>query len=523
MSGFRGPTVGHAKAVALQGICGTVIDVEAFKGSGLPAFNLVGLPDASLNEAKHRIKAACASAGHCISGDLLTVNLSPASIPKAGTAFDVAIAMSVFVAKGLTRMRDVANVVFLGELGLDGVLRGVRGVLPAVTAALEAGFDHVVVPSANAAEAQLVSGMQVTAVDHFSDVLARFATDALHVEKLGYATDLRPEPAAPEPVPTDLVDFDQVAGQSQARFGLEVAAAGGHHALLVGAPGSGKTMLASRLPTILPPLADPAAREVTAVESITGNVGSVRELVRVPPFVSPHHSATPAAMIGGGSNQLRPGAISHAHHGVLFLDEAPEFGNHVLQALRQPLESGTIDITRSRHVTTFPARFQLILAANPCPCGYALDPSGKCECSSNVRRRYLTKISGPLLDRIDVRVVVTGVSLNDLAAVEPEESSAQILARVMQARAAQEQRWAQHRWSLNAHVPGSYLRGGGRLAPADRAILDTALDRGLLTARGYDRTLRLAWTVADLAGAQRPDADHVALAMSLRGQLLAAT
>ncbi|MCM4083309.1 YifB family Mg chelatase-like AAA ATPase [Paractinoplanes hotanensis] len=494
-------------SVGLLGVTGHVVEVEADLSPGLPAVVLTGLPDTSLHEARDRVRAAVVNSGQTWPNRRITVNLLPAALPKHGSAFDLAMAVAMLVSAGELPSAALEGVVLLGELGLDGAVRPVRGVLPMVAAAAGAGLRRVIVPLANAREATVVPGMAVAAVDSLRR-LVDFMRDG--------APLLEPPPSdeAPPPPGPDLAD---VAGQEMGRYGLEVAAAGGHHLALFGAPGAGKTMLAERLPTILPELDDAAALEVTALQSIAGVLPLDGRLIRRPPFQAPHHTASSAALVGGGSGLARPGALSLAHRGVLFLDEAAEIPSATLQALRQPLETGRVVLARARGTTEFPARVQLVLAANPCPCA---SPAGDqhCTCAPAVRRRYLAKLSGPLLDRIDIRLTLAPLSAAQLTtATEPATSSAEIAARVVQARAAAAKRWSDGGWRLNAEVPGPVLRRAPwRLPPADTADLRESLDKGLLSARGFDRVLRLAWTISDLDGLDRPGRSEVSEAIQLR-------
>ena len=496
--------------MALVGVEGHAVQVEAHCASGLPAFILVGLPDTSLSEAKERVRAAATSAGLPWEARRRTVNLSPASLPKAGAGFDLAIAVACLVADGLPAADLAARTVHLGELGLDGRVHPVRGVLPAVAAAVAAGHRDVVVPAANAAEAELVPGARVRAVHHLAQLAAAYGADVLPPDPDDVT---RAGAAAPPPEP-DLAD---VIGQPDARFALEVAAAGGHHLFMVGPPGAGKTMLAARLPGLLPDLDDASAVEVTSIHSVAGTFDAGGGLLRRPPFEDPHHTATSAAIIGGGSGVPRPGAASRAHRGVLLLDEAPEFARAVLDSLRQPLEHGELAVHRARATARYPARFQLVLAANPCPCGRATGRGLGCTCTPMQRRRYLGRLSGPLLDRIDIQVDVPAVTRAAEALHTAGETSAQVRERVRAARRAQRERLAGTGWSTNAEVPGSWLRSDDdRLAPEPRRLLERALDSGLLSLRGMDRVLRVAWTLADLAGRDRPGIGEVGDAMSLR-------
>ncbi|MDQ1288573.1 MAG: magnesium chelatase family protein [Actinomycetota bacterium] len=513
--------LGRSLSVGLVGLEGHLVEVEADVANGLPAFTLVGLPDAALTEARDRVRAASANAGCPLPSRRITVNLSPAALPKAGTAFDLAVAAALLAASGTVPAASVAGRVHLGELGLDGRVRPVRGVLPAVVAAVAAGRPRLVVPEANTLEARLVPGAEVTGVRHLLDVVALHRGEPPpslegvlpHGGRL--LGDRVPHPSGKEasrPAP-DLAD---VVGQPDGRHALEVAAVGGHHLLMVGPPGAGKTMLAERLPGLLPDLTQAAALEVTAVHSLAGTLDPDAGLRRRPPFENPHHTTTVAALVGGGSGIPRPGAASRAHRGVLFLDEAPEFGARALEALRQPLEHGQLVIQRAMGVARFPARFQLVMAANPCPCGMSGGKGDRCVCSPLSRRRYLGRLSGPLLDRVDLQVEVQAVSRAEMARATAPESTARVGARIRAARETAAVRFTGLPWACNADVPGAWLRGRWRLASGTTRDLDLAVDRGRLSIRGYDRVLRIAWSLADLAGRNVPDRDDVGQALLLR-------
>ncbi|MFJ6197248.1 YifB family Mg chelatase-like AAA ATPase [Micromonospora sp. NPDC092111] len=494
-------------SVGLVGVTGHLVEVEADLSPGLPAVVISGLPDTALHEARDRVRAAVVNSGQRWPNRRITLNLLPATMPKYGSAFDLAIAVALLGAAGELPLLPMEQVVVLGELGLDGTVRPVRGVLPMVTAAAQAGLDRVVVPVGNAAEAAVIPGIRVRAVDTLHRLVA-YVRDG---------TALLDPPVATSPGASPGPDLADVAGQGLGRRALEVAAAGGHHLALVGPPGAGKTMLAERLPSILPELDDDAALEVTALHSIAGTLPPDGRLLRRPPFQAPHHSATVPSLVGGGSGLARPGAVSLAHRGVLFLDEAAEFSKGALEALRQPLESGHIHLTRARGGTRYPARVQLVLAANPCPCAR---PAGDahCDCTPLARRRYLGRLSGPLLDRIDLQVQVLPVRAAELMGVDADgEPSAVVAARVAAARTAAAARWAPVGHRLNAEVSGPLLRRPPwRLAATDTEELRGRLDRGSLSARGFDRIIRLAWTIADLDGRARPDREDVREAIGLR-------
>ncbi|MEU8113174.1 YifB family Mg chelatase-like AAA ATPase [Micromonospora sp. NPDC048947] len=492
--------------VGLVGVTGHLVEVEADLAAGLPAVVISGLPDTALHEARDRVRAAVVNSGQRWPNRRITLNLLPATLPKFGSAFDLAIAAALLGGSGELPLLPLEGVVVLGELGLDGTVRPVRGVLPMVAAAAQAGVARVIVPVGNAAEAAVIPGVRVRAVDTLHRLVA-FVRDGTPL--------IEPPADIPEP-PAGGPDLADVAGQQLGRRALEVAAAGGHHVALLGPPGAGKTMLAERLPSILPELDDDAALEVTALHSVAGLLPPGGRLLRRPPFQAPHHTATVPSLVGGGSGLARPGAVSLAHRGVLFLDEAPEFSKGALEALRQPLEHGRIQLSRSGGSTVYPARTQLVLAANPCPCA---QPAGnaRCECSPLVRRRYLGRLSGPLLDRIDVQVQLMPVRAAELMATDSVEPSATVAARVAAARQAAAARWADLGRRLNAEVEGPHLRRPPWRLPARVTVeLRGRLDSGSLSARGFDRVIRMAWTIADLDGRDRPDQDDVREALQLR-------
>lgn len=500
--------VARTWAVALVGAEGECVEVEADLSNQQPDFRIIGLPDKALGESVQRVHNACANTGTPLTRRRLTVNLSPASLPKQGSGFDVAIAVASLATETSMDAASVASAVHIGELGLDGRLRPVPGVLPAVVAARRAGHRRVVVPHANGPEASLVDGVEVLAAVNLAQVIAWHGGDVEVTDDEPVA--LPDDEEAPEPS----LDLAEVIGQHDAVEALVVAAAGGHHLLMCGPPGAGKTMLARRLPGILPELDDRAALAAASIRSLAGS--RVVELSRTPPFVAPHHSASVAALVGGGSRVVRPGAIARASEGVLFLDEAGEFAASALDALRQPLESGAITIDRAGAHAEYPARFQLVLATNPCPCGDYGIRGGTCACPPAAIRRYLGRLSGPLLDRMDIELTLTRVAVAQRGA-GPTVSTESARAQVADARARASHRLAETPWKVNADVPGAWLREGPAApSPVVRRPLDAALHRGALTLRAYDRVLRVAWSLADIEGRAQLGAEHVGRALYLK-------
>ncbi len=500
-------TPARAFSVALVGVEGTIVEVEAAIGGGLPRVVIVGLADAALAEARERCRAAVHAHGLGWPSQLVTVNLSPATLPKAGSHFDLAIVAAVSAAADKFDRAVLERLVLFGELGLDGRVRPVRGLLPALLAAVSAGFGAAVVPAVQLPEARLVEGLTLWGVNDLLDLVSVL---------VGEPPKPPPAPAPAEPSDQSASkDLSDVVGQLEAKWALEVAAAGRHHLYLHGPPGVGKTLLAERLPGILPDLDNAEALEVSAIHSLAG-LPLEDGLIRRPPYADPHHTASLASIVGGGARVAQPGSISRSHRGVLFLDEAPEFSPRVLEALRVPLESGRVVLGRAAAQAVYPASFQLVLASNPCPCGNAASPGADCRCAPIAVRRYTERISGPILDRVDIRHHLRPMSRSYLkAALGGGESSAAVAARVAEARERQRRRLAEHGWRTNGEVPGPALRRRLPL-PHGSELLDEAVARGRLSARGVDKVIRMSWSIADLAGADRPRRDHLHTALAMR-------
>ena len=498
------------QSMGLTGIQGYPVTVEAYCVDGMPMFEIVGLPDTAVKESRERVRAAMSACHTPFPVARLTLNLAPADVRKEGPAYDLPIALAILAAMGRLDAETMAGMAAVGELSLSGGVMGVRGALSMAIAAKESGLRAIMLPASNAAEAACIEGLDVLPVAHLSEAID-------HLRGRRRIEPLRARPYAELLGEKKILcDFADVRGQKGAKRALEIAAAGGHNVLMIGAPGSGKTMLARRMPTILPPLSPGEALETTKIHSVAGKAGVAGGLMARRPYRAPHHTISQVALIGGGQSP-RPGEVSLAHNGVLFLDELPEFGRSVLEVLRQPLEEKKITVSRAKYSVEYPANFTLVAAMNPCPCGYYNHPARECVCSPGSVHRYMSRISGPLMDRIDMHVEVTPVCAAELSAAAPGESSAAIRARVVRAREVQAVRFRGAQGvHTNAMMNAAMLREYCRPDAASAALLERAMERLNLSARAYDRILKVARTIADLAGHETVTAADVAEAINYR-------
>ncbi|MBQ1253096.1 MAG: YifB family Mg chelatase-like AAA ATPase [Alistipes sp.] len=493
---------------AVSGIGAVMVTVEvSITGGGLGLY-LVGLPDNAVKESEQRVRSAFENSGYKMTARKCVVNLAPADLRKEGSGFDLPIAVAILAATEQLEAAELEDSVFVGELSLDGSIRGVKGVLPVVAEARSQGFKKIYVPHDNIMEAAVVEGIEAYAVGSLKELAAALCGETKLEPTCSAMPNMSEEQAYVD-------DFADVKGQAHVKRALEIAAAGGHNVIMIGPPGSGKTMLARRMPSILPPMSMEEALETTKIHSVAGKLGASRGLMSHRPFRAPHHLASPVALIGGGQNP-QPGEVSLAHNGVLFLDELPEFGHGVLEVLRQPLEDKHISIARARYAVDYPSNFTLVASMNPCPCGYYNHPTKECSCSPAAVHRYLGRVSGPLMDRIDLHVEVTPVGREELSSELSSEPSSVVRERVISARRIQAERFKGLGIHTNTMMSSAMLRRFCPLSAAARRLLDAAMERLQLSARAYDRIIKVARTIADLAGVEDIEPQHISEAIGYR-------
>ena len=493
---------------AVIGIDAYVVEVEVDISQGLPSFSTVGLPEGAVRESKERVKAAIKNSGYHFPSDRITVNLAPADIKKEGSAFDLPMALGILAATGLVNRSSYSGYVFLGELALDGLIRPVRGVLPMAIAAKKLGLKGIFLPEENASEAAVVKGIDIFPVNALAQVIGA-------LRGIAKLTPLKVDLDKLFKAPVSDADFKDVRGQENAKRAVEISATGGHNLIMIGPPGSGKTMLAKRLPTVLPVLSFEESLDTSKIYSVMGLMPEGHGLITLRPFRSPHHTISDAGLIGGGQNP-KPGEVSMAHNGVLFLDELPEFRRNVLEVLRQPMEDGQVTISRANSTVAYPAEFMLVAAMNPCPCGFLGDPKRECICTMLQIQRYRAKISGPLLDRIDLHMEVPAVPYKDLSGISEGASSAEILKRVMGARKIQEERFARTKIFTNARMNSRHIKKYCLIDSESGALLEKAMERFGLSARAHARILKIARTIADLEASPDIKPPHIAEAIQYR-------